>query len=357
MHLHGKAKDVGMNRRDLLKLGALTGPAALLGLNLDAEALAQSRQSRPGLVNRPSQSAATCYDDNFDGLAAYARPGGLVIAGRANYAHKAFKNISAAGGTVLIYLDCIIFDTPYGRYHDLLFNRSEFGPAVPRWPGIPRASEWGYVSDFRVGGILQSKLERVLEKMVAENPHMAGWLADDLGTRTWHPGIDWTKLPARTQREYREGAIAIAKTFRRVADKYGLVFLVNGGWSGGTLARDGGGYPDMRQHGCGLADGGVLEHHVPDAFHLDYATSPQWATLSPVTRGTSFQYVVARTDADRDAWLETQTCAFVATQTHYGIAPKPYSPLHATGLPSRVNRAGTGKRGGVVPIHGMPGGA
>ena len=44
------------------------------------------------------------------------------------------KDASAAGATVLIYLDAII-DNPYGRYHDLLNNASECGPATSRWPG------------------------------------------------------------------------------------------------------------------------------------------------------------------------------------------------------------------------------
>ncbi|MFG3309677.1 hypothetical protein [Streptomyces wuyuanensis] len=286
-----------------------------------------------GLDNRPPQSAAICYDNHFENLSSYARPGGLVVAGRTNYAHRAFKNISAAGGTVLIYLDCII-EGKYGRYHDLLFNASEFGPPVPRWPGLPKANQWGYLTDFRVGGVLQTKLAGVLEKMVAENPHMGGWFADDLGTKSHYPGAPWNEMTATAQQQYRDGAIAVAKTFRRVADKYGLLFLVNGSWSGNAD----GGYPDPRKHGCALADGGVIEHHPADAYHLNYATSTQWAARSAVTNGTSFQYVIARTDAERDAWRRSGACAFVSAQSHYGRAPAPYSQLRPTGLPNRVTR-------------------
>ncbi|MEU0397258.1 hypothetical protein ABZ208_31695 [Streptomyces sp. NPDC006208] len=283
--------------------------------------------------NRTTQSAAICYDNTFENLSSYARPGGLVVAGRTNYAHRVFKDISAAGGTVLVYLDCVI-EGEYGRYHDLLLNASEFGPAVPRWPGLPKANQWGYLTDFRVGSVLQSKLAGVLEKMAGENPHMGGWFADDLGTRSHYPGVPWTEMSPTAQLQYRDGAIALAKTFRRVADKYGLIFLVNGSWSGSS----GGGYPDTRKHGCALADGGVIEHHPADAFHLNYATSTQWAAHSAVTNGTSFQYVIARTDAERDAWRRSGACAFVSTQNHYGRAPAPYSQLRPTGLPRRVTR-------------------
>ncbi|MDQ0938834.1 hypothetical protein [Streptomyces sp. V1I1] len=138
-------------------------------------------------------------------------------------------------------------------------------------------------------------------------------------------------MSATARQQYRDGAIALAKTFRRVADKYGLMFLVNGSWSGST----GGGYPDRWKHGCALADGTIIEHHPADAYHLNYATSTQWAKRSPVTKGTSFHYVIARTDAERDAWRRSGACAFVSTQNHYGRAPAPYSPLRPTGLPTR----------------------
>lgn len=289
------------------------------------------------LANRPTQSAAICYANTFDGLSAYARPGGLVLAGKVHYAHQAFKDVSAAGGTVLMYLNCIIAN-PYGRYAGLLHNASEFGPAVPHWPGMPKANEYGYLADFRVGGVLQAKLPGVLEKMVVENPHMGGFFADDLGSRSYFTGINWEGLPAATQQAYRDGAIALCKTFRRVADRYRLMLMVNGAWAGGVLNPHGGGYPDMSRHGNALADGGGIEHHIPDAFHLNYASSTQWAAQSPLTKGKAFNFAIARTDAIRDDWIKSGSVAFCATQNDYARVPAPYAPLHPTGLPTRVSR-------------------
>lgn len=336
-----------MNRRDILKLAALTGPAAALGISLGPEAfaasgrgqsvrnienlLAASDNSRRGLANRPTQSAALVYDNNFDGIQAYARPGGLVVAGRHNYGKSVFKNVSAHGGTVLIYLDCII-DNPGGIYHNLLLKESEFGPAVARWPGLPKANRWGYLNDFRVGGILQAKLPHVLKRMVEDNPHMAGWFADDVASKSTFPGFNWNKWRTADQQAYRDGAIALCKTFRRVADEYGLVFMVNGAW--------GSGYPDPDRHGNALADGGFIENHPLDAYHFNYATSTQWATRSPITQGKPFMYAVNRTTAQRDAWIRSNAVAFAACQPHYGVIPAPYSALHPTGLPHRVRRPG-----------------
>ena len=97
---------------------------------------------------------------------------------------------------MLIYLDAII-DNPYGRYHDMLINQSACGPATSRWPGDYQANSWGYLNDFRVGSVLQSKLRCVLETMVAENPHMAGWFADDLGLAVVVPRLRLGQLPGQ----------------------------------------------------------------------------------------------------------------------------------------------------------------
>ena len=120
------------------------------------------------------------------------------------------------GGRHRPHLPRRVIDNPRGRYHEMLINASECGPATSRWPGNYRANSWGYLNDFRVGSVLQRKLECVLEKMVAENPHMAGWFADDLGSRSWFPDFDWASFPDKAA--YRAGAIALTKTFRKVAD-------------------------------------------------------------------------------------------------------------------------------------------
>jgi hypothetical protein len=294
------------------------------------------------ITNLPAQAASVMYAETGDpinaGAANYAHPGGLVAAGRTNYADQVFKDVSAGGGTVLIYLDTII-DTSYGRYHDMLMNASVCGAAVPRWPGVPMANQWGYLNDFRVGGVEQGKLECVLEKMVSENPHMAGWFADDIGSRSWFPNIDWSTWSATDQQAYRNGAIALTQTFRKVADRHGLIFIVNGTWGAGSLASSGGGYPDMNQSGNALADGGYVEHHDSSelSYWTPYACSTQWAAQSTVTHGKAIMWSVTTTDADRIAYANTNCYAYVNNQpgSAYDYVA-PWGTFHATGLPNKV---------------------
>jgi hypothetical protein len=286
------------------------------------------------IQNFPPQAAGVTYGTS-SGAEPYAHPGGLVVAGRDNYQAQAFKNVSAAGGTVLIYLDAVI-DNPHGRYHDMLINQSVCGPATSRWPGSPKANSWGYLSDFRVGSVLQRKLPCVLEQMVAENPHMAGWFADDIGSRSWFPGFDWDSWGSANQQAYREGAVALTQSFRDVANRHGLMFLVNGTWAAGSLASAGGGYPDPDKAGNALADGGFVEHHDGELGFFDsYGCSPQWAAQSPVTKGKAFNYAVTNTAAGRDEYVDSNCYAYVNQQADYDSAP-PWGSFHPTGLPSRV---------------------
>jgi len=286
----------------------------------------------PPVTNRPAQAATLAYGGpGASGAAgAYAHPGGLVVAGRDNYQDQVFKGVSAGGGTVLIYLDTII-NNSYGRYHGMLINASSCGPAVPLWPGNYQANQWGSLNDFRVGGVEQSKLHCVLETMVAENPHMAGWFADDLGSRSWFPDINWSSFPDKSA--YYTGAVALSQTFRQVANEHGLIFIVNGTWS----ANDGGGYPNVAQHGNALADGGFVEHHDGEiSFFGPYGCSAQWASQSAVTHGTAFMYAVTSTSAGVTEYKNSGCYAYVNQQTDYGIIPPIWGTLHPTGLPSKV---------------------
>ena len=283
------------------------------------------------ITNLPPQPAGIFYEQP-SGARAYAHPGGLVVAGRDNYQDQAFKDVSAAGGSVLIYLDAVI-DNPHGRYHQLLNSASACGPATSRWPGNYQANQWGYLNDFRVGSVLQAKFRCVLETMVAENPHMAGWFADDIGSRSWFSGFEWASFPDKAA--HRDGAIALTQTLRSVADEHGLVFIVNGTWS----ANDGGGYPNVAQSGNALADGGFVEHHDGRiGFFGPYGCSSQWAAQSPVTRGKAINFAVTNTASGRTEYIDSGCYAYVNQQTTaaYSSGVAPWGSFHPTGLPSRV---------------------
>jgi hypothetical protein len=314
------------------------------GVGLVSRATAVTIGSAPAtapIVNQPAQAAGIFWADTGDAsndlASGYARPGGLVSVGRTNYADQVFKDVSAAGGTVLVYLDPII-PNPFGRYADLLFNSSVYGAAVPLWPPGYPANSWGSLGDFRTaadgGGIMQGKLEAVLELIVSENPHIGGFFLDDVGSRSWFPNLNWTTFPDKAK--YRTGAIAAVQTARTVADRHGLMVIVNGTWTAG----DGGGYPNTALDGCSLAEGGYIEHHDGEiSFWGPYASSTQWGAASPITAGVPFCWAAMNTSAGQTEFVNSGQVAFVNTQTtanYDGVAA--WGSGHSTGLPTRVAR-------------------
>jgi hypothetical protein len=283
----------------------------------------------------PTQPCAFVYSSST--ASGYNHPGALVIVGRTNYADQAFKDISTAGGTVLVYLDAIVWNN-FGLYHGLLFNSSAYGAAVPEWPGPVNANAGGNLADFRVGSLLLTKLPLVLQRIVDDNPHIGGFFADDLGSRSWFPGFDWTTFGTTNQNSYRAGAIAVAQAFRDVCNTNGLITICNGTWENGSTAASGGGYPTQNAHGCSLMEGGTVEHHATaDAFWQGYiSTSGQWGSASPITgAGKPVMVVIGSASGERQQWVDLNV-AYYTTQTDYGSSPTAWGSFHATGLPSHA---------------------
>jgi hypothetical protein len=239
----------------------------------------------------------------------------------------------------LLYLDPII-DADWGRYHDKLLNASEFGSAVPKWPGNPVANEWGSLNDFRVGSVLQQKLPGVLELAVAENPHISGFFLDDVGSRSWFPGINWDSWSNADKEAYRNGAIAITQTARAVADEHDLFLMVNGTWGATGVAGQGnGGYPNRALPGNSLVDGGFVENHDPDTEFASWAAyadpdTSQWGADTP--RGLPYMWFSnVGSSADRDKWIASGLAAFASSSPYDGSA-LPFGTFADFNLPNRA---------------------
>lgn len=285
----------------------------------------------------PSQPFVVVYDTTT-GLSAYNHPGAMAIAGRDNYTDAAFQAMAAAGGTVLLYLDAIVWNS-FGIYHDLLFNSSVYGAAVPEWPGPVNANSTGNLADFRIGGTLQSKLEGVMQQMADDNPWIGGFFMDDVGSRSWFPNFNWSTFGSTNQSAYRAGAIGVVQHARNVADANGLIVIVNGTWTSGTLASNGGGYPTLTTHGCSLAEGGCIEHHDGESsFWGAYGDgTSQWGDASPITNGEAVCPVICSSSAGITEYAALGNFPFITNQTDYGITPTPWTTFHATGLPSHTS--------------------
>lgn len=302
--------------------------------------------------NRPSNPMALAFQDTYVPTAtiktAWSQVGALIIVGRNNYNLQWVKDCAAGGATVLIYLHPGLLN-PVGRYPSLLYNASQFGAAVPEWPGGPWVvDQYGNLADFRVGSLCNQKLPGVLNLMISENPHMSGFFLDGLGTRAYPGagGFNWdTGFPMKA--EYRAGAIEQAQIVKGICDANNLMSIVNGFWIadsvGGTM---GGGYPNIGQHGCSLVDGGMIENQSASqgtgGFHYVYCTASnaQWgqgisrnANL-PVPRG--YMVFINPTKAEMDAWVALGNPPGAPAYAGYGdytTIPMPWRTFTNFGLP------------------------
>lgn len=297
----------------------------------------------PGpITNVPTQPSAMIWDGEGGAHAlAYARPGALVTVGRDNFASPTAKKLAAGGATVVIYLDPVI-DNPWGRYHSLLLTDQPgegFPGAVPRWPGSPKANEWGWVNDLRAvaGSVLHAKLPRVLDLALRENPHLGGVLLDDVGSRSWFPGFDWGRWSQADRQAWRTGMLHIVAAARAVCSQHGVGLWVNGTWQAGN----GGGYPDPNQHGHSMIDGAVVENHGISemGYWREYCSSKQWATDSPITGGKPFHWAwnINNWDA-RNAYIAQGFVSHALAQKDRDTPDEPWdaAAFHPTGLPSRT---------------------
>lgn len=285
-------------------------------------------------INRPANPAAVVYNNSsLTNPSAWAHPGALVIAGRVEYTGAWVTTVANGGGTVLIYIDAIVWNT-IGHYHDLLFNASQFGAAVPKWPGNPNANSTGDLADFRVGGVLQSKLAGVINLAISENPKISGIFLDDVGTRSWFPNFDWTSWSSTDKEAYRAGAIAVVQTARTICDANNLFLMVNGTWTAQSTSGIGdGGYPTRNLHGCSLVDGGYWENHSFDQFGVDYGQSAQWASYAS-GRKNYMWYVNVGDSATRDQWVAANAAAY-ASSTPYDGSGAPWTTFTDFHIPHK----------------------
>ena len=294
------------------------------------------------LSNRPAQSASLAYDD-VAGALSYAHPGGLVVAGRDNFGDPAFEQVSAAGGTVLVYLNPVI-DNAHGRYHRMLLASSMCGPRLlgGRATTEPTSGATSTTSDL--GRHCSTSSSACWRRWSPRTPTWRGGSPTTSGSRSWFPDAQLARL---------RGQAGLPR--RRCRSD-----------------------PDLP------AGRGQARPHVPRERHLECrrrgrlprprkSTETPWRTglrraprrrdrllraltdVPPVGRrvaGHPWRGLQLRASrAARPEWPNTSTPAATPTSTSgptYETLP-PWGSLHPTGLPSRVGDTELGRQAGRQP--------
>lgn len=295
-------------------------------------------------VNRPANPMLIAYGDTNVPTAAvkaaWSKPGALIISGRNNFGAQWLKDVAAGGATVIMYFHPGLINT-FGRYADLFYNSSAYGPAIANWPansfgpGPWRIDQYGLLPNFKVGNAAYwAKLPLILNLMLDENPHVSGIFFDGLGSRHWpgDGGFSWDTWPSTDQEEYRAGNIKVCQVARGIADKRNLFLMVNGQWQSGGI-QNGGGYPDRNKHGNSLVDGVMFENRPPDgpgqfAYEYSMNASNQWGIAIPriANMPNPKGYIISNNAAvaDRDRWVSLNAVSHAASGTDYSTLYMPW---------------------------------
>jgi hypothetical protein len=205
-------------------------------------------------------------------VALYAKPTGLVIAGRCNRNDPAFQNVRAKGGEVLVYL------APTARPDhpvcalDTQFYMNNLG-AVPLWPYPSYGQRSIYANtrlpDVRAGSKWILHVVSFVEKLMRENK-VDGVFLDAVGARPYSTISNWDKWSTTEKNAYTAGLVDLVRRLdaKRRAIRPNFVIINNGKWD----RRDG--------NNIGLEAeryiAGVMMEQPPGvtAFHKNYIQRP-----------------------------------------------------------------------------------
>lgn len=236
----------------------------------------------------------------------YAKPTGIVIAGRCNRYDPAFANVRAKGGEVLAYLNAA--NRPDGSVCalDKQFYMGDYG-AVPLWPypSYGQRSIWGntHMTDIRKGSKWANYVVSYIEKLMRERK-VDGVFLDTLGARPWGELTAWDTWSQTEKNAWTDGAVDLVRRLdaKRRAINPNFIIINNNLWStNGTRGLPGRQYVD-----------GISVEHPRLSVYQKSQVDDAFANL-----GHRRVLVIARSLDDARAWAGVKGVTHVSTNQTY----------------------------------------
>ncbi len=165
----------------------------------------------------------------------YAKPTGVVVAGRCNRYEWAFTNVRNNGGEVLAYLNAA--NRP--NYHvcalDKTFYMNNYG-AVPLWPypsyGQREIFSNTKMADIRKGSKWSNYVVAYVEKLMRERK-VDGVFLDTIGARPWGTLSNWNSWPQWERNAWTDGAVDLVRRIdaKRRAINPNFIIVNNNLWT------------------------------------------------------------------------------------------------------------------------------
>lgn len=256
------------------------------------------------------------YDGSFTNIEDYMKPGALLVTGNCNRYDPRFEQARAAGADVVAYLNVVeVYDHSPCRLSDTVYMGTG---SAPLWP-YPRYGERvnyknTHLTDLRAGSEWSDYVVKYISNLMREGK-VDGVFLDNVGARLYSKLSAWRSWDKQEKDEWTRGNVDLVRRLDEARRKIDPDFLIitNGYWDrGDSLGLEG------ERH----VDGVVLEHPLPDDWHVKYAAR-QFADL-----GHRRVLLIARdTPEDIAVWGKAAGITHMTLQPSYHHAGKPASPF------------------------------
>lgn len=246
----------------------------------------------------------------------YAKPTGMLIAGRCNTADPKFAAARAKGAEVLVYLNPVERPDNYVCAPDEKFYMGNRGK-VPLWPypSYGQRLNWGgtKLTDMRPGSAWILHVVKYVEGLMREGK-VDGVFLDVVGGQLWSSLANWNSWSTSEKNAWTDGNIDLVKRLdakRRAINPF-FIIVNNNVWHRREDTRP--------QAGERYVDGVVFEHHkVSSAWHKQYA-GRKFGDL-----GQRRVLVIARDTTEAKAWAKVPGVTHVSNQAtnQYAYPTKP----------------------------------
>lgn len=263
---------------------------------------------------------------NMSGVPPYAKPGGLLVAGRGptHWTNAAWQPIRGAGAKVLAYIGYVERpDIPVSS-QDTEFYMGDI-QKVPLWPypqyGVRQNWKNTHMTDIRPDQPWERYALNYMRNMMASKK-VDGVFLDVLGARTWGTMANWDTFSQTEKDAWTKGCISFVKKLSAIRDQVNSDFIIvnNNVWvRGDSLGLEGEKY----------VDGVCLEGHAADSpFHTTYIKKPFGEN------GKRRTTIIISNDAV--AWSKLPGVTHVCNQTSYATPSPPPVPFVAPTAPVPV---------------------
>jgi len=274
--------------------------------------------------------AATAYRYST-GVSAYAKPGGLVIAGNCNRDDAAFVSARAKGAELLAYVAPVNVIMQYTCPEDLALYGNH--TSTPKWPYPQAGARSNFantrMTDIRAGSVWSNQVVAYVEGLMRENK-VDGVFLDVVGARLWTSLANWDSWPQWERDAWTDGNIDLVRRLdaSRRAINPNFIIVNNGVWDRG----DSRGFAAEK-----YVDGVVLEHHLSTStYHRNYAKR----TFSNL--GHRRVIVIGRSVAEAVAWTTMQGVTHVSSNSTYlQVTPPSVAFNRLVDRPLRTGRTST----------------